>query len=138
MPFVPPKMMRLANASVEWAIGSSAPRDVRGVSDGVFDRVPIVLTSSAPALYVTLTTAVAGQFSENVILLRARQPRTVLFMTWESHPTGAELVNALRATIRVEHAQPHQRPHAPAAVDVKIGVDGTEELRLEPQLVPGL
>ena len=74
MAFVPPKRLRLWPADIQVEISPNGQRS--NGADGVFARVPISLRSSVAAMYVTLTTTVAGRFSENVFLLVACQHHT--------------------------------------------------------------
>ena len=59
----------------------------------------ILLTASAPALYVVLTTKVEGRFSDNAMLVEG--PRTVTFVGWDKI-SDAQLA-LLRSSLRVEH-----------------------------------
>lgn len=72
MPFHPPKNMTLPDAEVTWAVEKVA-------SDA--DRVGISLSTNATALYVVLTTAAAGRFSDNAVLLEQGQPTVLEFIS---------------------------------------------------------
>jgi hypothetical protein len=93
--FQPPKHMQLAPANVSWSLEQPA-------ADG--SRVPITLTSNATALYVVLTTAAQGRFSDNSLLLEggATGARQVDFLPWDG-PMDEAKVALLRSTLRVEH-----------------------------------
>ena len=95
LPFQPPKHMELAPANVTWHVGQPA-------SDG--SHVTITLTSDSPALYVVLTTAAQGRFSDSAILLEGgvTAAREVDFLPWDG-PLDATKVALLRSTLRVEH-----------------------------------
>lgn len=90
VPFLPPKAMRLPKAAVTATVGSADA-----------DSVEIVLSTTATALYVTLTTAAQGRFSDNAFLLEAGKPRKVFFLAW--NPLDADMINLLKASLRVEH-----------------------------------
>ena len=95
VPFQPPKHMQLEPANVNWSLGQPA-------ADG--SHVPITLTSNATALYVVLTTAASGRFSDNSLLLEggAAGVRQVHFLPWDG-PIDEEKMALLRSTLRVEH-----------------------------------
>lgn len=95
LPFQPPKHMELAPAKVSWSLGQPA-------TDG--SHVTITLTSNATALYVVLTTAAHGRFSDNSILLEsgAARARQVDFLPWDG-PIDEAKIALLRSTLRVEH-----------------------------------
>jgi hypothetical protein len=95
LPFQPPKHMTLAPASVSLSLGQPA-------ADG--SRVAITLASNATALYVVLTTAAQGRFSDNSLLLEggATGARQVDFLPWDG-PMDEAKVALLRSTLRVEH-----------------------------------
>ena len=91
LPFQPPYKMRLSpNATVTAAVGRRT---------ALRDAVEILLTASAPALYVVLTTKVEGRFSDNAMLVEG--PRTVTFVGWDKI-SDAQLA-LLRSSLRVEH-----------------------------------
>jgi hypothetical protein len=109
IPFQPPKHMVLAPANVTWSLGQAS-------ADG--SHVTISLTSNATALYVVLTTAAQGRFSDNAFLLEssgagagtgagagagaAAATKEVDFLPWDGPLTEVTLA-LLRSTLRVEH-----------------------------------
>ena len=94
LPFQPPKYMELVPAHVNWSIGQPH-------MDGR-NHVTITLTSNATALYVVLTTAAQGRFSDNSLLLEGGIARRVEFLPWDG-PMDDAKVALLRSTLRVEH-----------------------------------
>ena len=101
LPFQPPKTMQLPNSTVTAKVGEV---------NSTTGNVPITLTTSAPALYVTLTTEAAGRFSDNAFLIgpgelagAASYVKVVEFLPWSevSEWAGAQH-ELLKATIRVE------------------------------------
>jgi beta-mannosidase len=64
--------------------------------------VPITLRTTAPALFVTLTTAAQGRFSDNAVLLlpAASSGTTVRFLS-----AGTLDYGLLASTLRAEHLQ---------------------------------
>jgi hypothetical protein len=94
LPFQPPKYMELVPAHVNWSIGQPHV-------DGR-NHVTITLTSNATALYVVLTTAAQGRFSDNSLLLEGGIARRVEFLPWDG-PMDDAKVALLRSTLRVEH-----------------------------------
>jgi hypothetical protein len=88
--------MQLPNATVTAVVGrQTAP-----------NRVDILLTGSATALYVVLTCGVSGRFSDNALMLERGKPRTVEFVGWAAE-LGAHDVALLRSSLRVEHLAQH-------------------------------
>jgi len=85
----PPYALALPNATVAAAVGAVAP-------DGA--SVHVALTASATALFVTLTTAAQGRFSDNAFIM-APGAAGVDFICWG--PCDAVL---LASSLRVEHA----------------------------------
>jgi beta-mannosidase len=83
--------MTLPQATVSFAIGAVAP-------DG---SIPITLTSTATALFVTLTTLAQGRFSDNAILLSPGPggATVVSFLPWG----GLQEEALLASSLRVEH-----------------------------------
>eukprot|EP01047_Picozoa_sp_COSAG01_P040745 COSAG01_NODE_3448_length_6086_cov_4.407049_8_plen_432_part_00 len=93
VPFQPPKHQQLAPAKISWSIGPVS-------ADG--NRVKISLRSNATALYVVLTTAAQGRFSDNAFLLRGGVVRDLDFLSWSGAMDSAK-VALLQSTLRVEH-----------------------------------
>ena len=90
-PFVAPKAMRLPAANVSVTFGQQAG-----------NRVPITLRSTGTALFVVLTTEVAGRFSDNALLLEgAAGAPTLFFEAWTQ--LGEDDVGLLKKSLRVEH-----------------------------------
>lgn len=90
LPFLPPHALALRQTFVTARVG--APN-----SNG---SIPIRLSAApAPALYVVLTTAAPGRFSENAFLLLSEA--VVEFLPWAK--VDAALLRSLNATLRVEH-----------------------------------
>ena len=91
-PFVAPKAMRLPAANVSVTFGQQAG-----------NRVPITLRSTGTALFVVLTTEVAGRFSDNALLLEgaAAAAPTLFFEAWTQ--LGEDDVGLLKKSLRVEH-----------------------------------
>ena len=84
--------MRLPAANVSVTFGQQAG-----------NRVPISLRSTGTALFVVLTTEVAGRFSDNALLLEgatAAAP-TLFFEAWTQ--LGGDDVELLKKSLRVEH-----------------------------------
>jgi len=87
LPFLPPRQMRLALATV------TATVNLAGSGSAAIE-----LSSNATALYVVLTTHAPGRFEDNAVLLEAGTPQTIGFVPW-----GPLDVGLLRTTLRVEH-----------------------------------
>jgi len=104
LPFQPPKQMRIPlKATVTAQVGAFDPAR---------STVPITLQASDTALYVTLTTLVAGRFSDNAFLLKktgstaaadrsSAATATVDFIPWGEF--GAQEAKLLSSSLRVEH-----------------------------------
>ena len=90
--FAPPRGLRLPRANVSATVGEATPGT---------GRVPITLRSTATALYVVLTTAAAGRFSDSAFVLHGGEPRTVDFVAWGA--VGAAETALLHSSLRVEH-----------------------------------
>ena len=90
VPFVAPKDMALPAAVVSITVADKPPPGA--------ELVDMVLTTTAAALYVVLTTQAAGRFSDNVLLLEAGTPRSLSFLAW-----GALDYDLLKSSVRVEH-----------------------------------
>jgi hypothetical protein len=88
-----PSQYNLPQAQVTFAIGSPA-------ADG---SVPITLTASATALFVTLTTLAQGRFSDNALLL-SPGATTVSFIPWAGFDAAL-----LASSLRVEHVASYAR-----------------------------
>ena len=86
LPFQPPRAMTLQKASVTATVGKAG-------SDG---HVPITVSTTATAMYVVLTTAAEGRFSDNAFLLEARKDREIMFIPWKE-------VKGQLIKVRVEH-----------------------------------
>ena len=80
-----------AAPGVAVAVGAPAP-------DG--SSVPVTVTTAGTALFVGLTTAAHGRFSDNFFILAAGGQRVVHFL-----PFGELDVATLKATLRVEHVR---------------------------------
>lgn len=63
------------------------------------DPIGVTVRCSAPALFVTLTTAAQGYFSENAFLVTPAEPRRLVFVP----QPGADQMPLLNATLRVMH-----------------------------------
>ena len=97
LPFQPPKTMKLPAAIVSVVVGEPAAGTA---------GVPLTITSTATALYVTLTTLASGRFSDNSFLLQttsASTPATIYFLPWGEF--GATELALLKSSIRIEHLQ---------------------------------
>jgi hypothetical protein len=96
LPFVPPKQMlgRLPFANVTATVGDKP--------SGNGEQVPITLKASATAMYVVLTTAAPGRFSDNAILIEGGQSVVVDFISWDG-PMNATGLELLKSSLRVEH-----------------------------------
>ena len=90
--FAPPRGLRLPAANVSATVGEATPGT---------GHVPITLRSTATALYVVLTTAAAGRFSDNAFVLHSGEPRTVNFVAWSA--LGVVETALLHSSLRVEH-----------------------------------
>jgi beta-mannosidase len=88
-----PSQYTLPAAQVTFAIGAPA-------ADGT---VPITLTASATALFVTLTTLAQGRFSDNALLLTPGAT-TVSFIPWAGFDAAQ-----LASSLRVEHVASYAR-----------------------------
>lgn len=97
----PPSALVLPQASVEVTGISACP-----------GGACITLSSSATALYVTLTTAAQGRFSDNAFILpvavTSRSPPAAGVYTVNFTFFGYPDVALLASTLRVEHAQMYQ------------------------------
>eukprot|EP00040_Diaphanoeca_grandis_P027117 m.153638 g.153638 ORF g.153638 m.153638 type:complete len:1021 (-) comp30841_c4_seq6:84-3146(-) len=80
----------VADAVVTAVVKSDTPN-----ADGL---IPVMVTSSATAVLVTLTTLASGVFSDNVFLLTPHAPVQLLFT-----PYGPANASELRASLRVAH-----------------------------------
>lgn len=92
----PPARLALPPAQLTFEIGVPKASAV---------GVPVTVSSSATALFVTLTTQAAGRFSDNAFLLLPSKNMTVSFLPW-----GKLDEETLRATLRVEHLQEYSLP----------------------------
>jgi hypothetical protein len=104
VPFHPPKSMTLPLAEVTWTVGEVATGS---------DRVGISLSANATALYVVLTTAAPGRFSDNGFLLEHGRPTVIDFISWDGELNSTKLA-LLRSSLRVEHLAENLLPPAPA------------------------
>ena len=91
-PFVPPLRMRLAKANVTVKVGMPFGDDEVQLT---------VRSQGGAALYVVLTTAAEGRFSENAFLLEGGQPKSMSFVSWR--PLTNTVMRLLKSSIRVEH-----------------------------------
>ena len=91
-PFVAPKHMAksLPNAAVSFTVGAGGT---------------ITLTTTATALYVVLTAATAGRFSDNAFLLEAGEPKCIEFISWKPGGMDGTQLAVLKSSLRVEHLQ---------------------------------
>ena len=116
IPFHPPKTIRLPSSTITVNIGEAiatkaSTTTTTTTTAEATTEMPVKLTASATALYVTLTTLASGRFSDNVILLEAGVPTTVSFLFWADSPGDAATKKAtqetqealLRSSLRVEH-----------------------------------
>ena len=73
-----------------------------GIADKIpsADRVPLKLSSTSTALFVVLTTKVAGRFSDNAFLIEAGN-HSVDFIPWGTY--GHYEHALLKASLRVKH-----------------------------------
>lgn len=63
------------------------------------------LTSTAVAMYVTLTSQAQGKFAENMFLLLPQQTKIINFVPFDPYPADYQL---LKTTLRVEHVALYQ------------------------------
>ena len=94
-PFVPPLRMQLPRANVTVDVG---------LPFGDQNEVQLSVHSEggAIALYVVLTTAAEGRFSENAFLLEGgKGTKNMSFVSWR--PLTEAVVELLKSSIRVEH-----------------------------------
>lgn len=89
----PPKELVLPDASLSVSVADAADADSGAVE--------VVVTSSATALYVTLTTLAQGRFSDNAFAMGPGKV-SVSFV-----PVGFVDLPTLKKSIRVEHLKPH-------------------------------
>ena len=91
-PFVAPKHMAISlpKAVVSFTVGASGA---------------ITLTTTATAMYVILTAAAAGRFSDNAFLLEAGEPKVIDFVSWGKSGMDATQLALLKSSLRVEHLQ---------------------------------
>lgn len=94
MPFAAPKSMALPAANVTASVGDLEGRAAGGL-------VPITLHTTGTALYVVLTTAAAGRFSDNAVLLERGETKTIDFVAWPV--LDAAGLALLKSSLRVEH-----------------------------------
>lgn len=76
LPFVPPKAMTLPTGA---KVTATVDTNMVGT-----ERVPIVVSASKAALFVVLTTAAPGRFSDNAFLLAKSESVTIDFISWVS------------------------------------------------------
>ena len=119
IPFHTPKTIRLPSSTITVNIGKAvATKASTTTTAEATTEMPVKLTASATALYVTLTTLASGRFSDNVILLEAGVPTTVSFLFWADSPGDAATKKAtqdtqealLRSSLRVEHLAENLSP----------------------------
>jgi hypothetical protein len=79
--------MQLPKASVKMIVAKT---------DG---RIFITVTSTATAMFVVLTTAASGRFSDNAFLLEQGKTRQIFFHPW----TEEDQFGLLKSSLRVEH-----------------------------------
>ena len=94
LPFQPPKTMKLPATTVTATVGKPAA--------AVPDQVRITLTAPHTAMFVVLTTAAEGRFSQNMVLVEAGKPLTIPFMSWNGAFDETSLA-LLKSSLRVEH-----------------------------------
>ena len=85
LPFQPPRAMTLPKATVTATVEKAG-------SNGL---IPITVSATATAMFVVLTTAAEGRFSDNAFLLEAGKDREIMFIPWK------EMNGQLK--VRVEH-----------------------------------
>ena len=105
-PIVPPKLMALLKATVSFAIGA-------GTAAGA-DHADHQDTNTT-ALYVVLTTAAEGRFSENAFVLEAPS-KVVDFISWRNGGVDIAQRAQLASSLRVEH-HPAGEPRRPGSGD---------------------
>ena len=74
LPFVPPKAMTLTTGA---KVNATVDTSTTGT-----ERVPIVVSANQTALFVVLTTAAPGRFSDNAFLLEKSESVTIDFISW--------------------------------------------------------
>lgn len=87
-----PVSLAVPNATLSSAVASSANPD---------GSVNITVSSTTVALYVTLTAAAPGRFTDNAFLLRPNTPKTVQWIPFEAG-NSTEDVLLLQNSLRVE------------------------------------
>jgi hypothetical protein len=92
IPLVPPMAMQQLPVAAVSAASDTAPNP-----DGTFD---VTLATNATALYVTLTTAAHGRFSDNFFAMPANSSRVVQFVPFSTFD-----IATLAPSLRVEHLQ---------------------------------
>merc|ERR1739848_577514 len=90
-----PKHLTLARAEVTAKIGHILSNNT----------VPISVTTTAPALYVTLTSQAQGRFSENCFMMPfSGRTKTIYFLPFRSAGSfGTEELRLLTTNLRIEH-----------------------------------
>ena len=88
LPFVPPKAMTLPT-------GAKVTATVNTSHTGI-ERVPIVVSASETALFVVLTTAAPGRFSDNAFLLEKNESVTIDFISWVNQPVSLDCSSCSR------------------------------------------
>ena len=91
LPLGLPSKLRLPSTSVKLSVKPAAAGS---------ESVTVGLTSNSTAIYVWLSTAEQGRFSNNAIVLLPGVERQVKFMSFVSEGVSSD---ALSASLRVEH-----------------------------------
>ena len=107
--FQPPKNLTLPAAAVKVAL-AAAP------GARTADRINITLSTNTTALYVILTTAAQGRFSDNAVLLEANTETQLEFISWDG-PLDSSKLSLLRSSLRVEHLAMNLVPPLPLKSD---------------------
>jgi hypothetical protein len=95
IPLTSPKNMKLAAATVTFAVASAA---------GIDGTIAVTVSANYFALYVTLTTLAQGRFSDNAFCMPPGNI-TLSFLPFD----GFELAE-LRSSLRIEHAAMYVSP----------------------------
>lgn len=94
-----PSLLAPAKASLPFLISQPGVSVALSPPAHVGDPIAVTVTSVAPALFVTLTTAAQGRFSANSFLVTPASPRNIYFLPL----AGDDQWPLLNATLRVLH-----------------------------------
>jgi len=101
--WAPPKALKLPPATVTAKVRAAASQAGR-TSAPANVAIEVTLSKGATALYVTLTSAAPGRFSDNAFLMTAAMsPLKIEFVPFQPATKDAAMVALLTKSLRVEH-----------------------------------